>query len=262
MIGLGFGLTQLAVRQIVSQASAPPVFDVLAKYGTDAHMWAPGLAAWADIAGTQHAVADGPVGNISDTGGGAVPAVAVYDGGRPTLVHDANGRYSLQCSGGNYWLKLSAPLFQMSDDFCIVAGVSLPTANSSNAIFSQSNMSNHALPELFMNASGQLGFYAFGGGATLNAFGGPSNTGAGPFVASVTSKANAVSVRRNGAEVAATTLSGNYVAATVGGLGAFATVSPSQFLPGSLYPVIAIKGTVSPEDLAILEAFIEWSLLP
>lgn len=35
-----------------------------------------------------------------------------------------------------------------------------------------------------------------------------------------------------------------------------------QFLPGSLYPVIAIKGTVSPEDLAILEAYIEWSMLP
>lgn len=262
MIGLGFGLTQLAVRQIVSQASAPPVFDVLAKYSADAHMWVPGLAAWADIAGTQHAVAAGPVGNVPDTGGGSVPAVATANATRPTLALDANGRYSLQCSGGNYWLKMSAPVFQLSDDFCIVAGASLPTANSSNAIFSQSNMSNHALPELLMNTSGQLGVYVLGGGATRSAFGGPSNTGAGPFVASLTCLSGALSVRRNGAEVTATTLSGSYVAATVGGLGAFATISPSQFLPGSLYPVIAIKGTVSPEDLAILEAYIEWSMLP
>lgn len=262
MIGLGFGLTQIAVRQIVSQSPMPPVFDVLAKYGTDAHMWLPALSAWSDIAGTQHAVVDGPVGNVPDSGGGSVPAVATYDGGRPYLVLDANNRYSLKFSGGNYFLKMNSPVFQMSDDFCIVAGASLPTANSSNAIFSQSNMSNHALPEVLMNSSGQLGFYALGGGATLSKFGGPSNTGAGPFVASVISKSKEVSVRRNGVEVASTTLSGNYVAATVGALGAFATISPSQFLPGSLYPVIAIKGTVSPEDLAILEAFIEWSILP
>lgn len=248
----------------ISVEPGPSVLDILARYGADAHLWMPGLGYvngvqagnWIDAAGTQAALVDSPVGRIYDSGGGSIAAVQATDINRPTLRIDANDRYAWQFNGSHERLLLQVPVFQMADDFCVIAGVSLASAGSGKCIFAQSNVYNHALPELMFNNSGQLGAYALGGGATINAFGGASNTGIGPIVATMTSQAQAVKVRRNGALVAGALLSGTYMPATVSALAAFPTLNPTEFLPGSLYPVIAIKGTVPDDDVIALEQFI------
>ena len=236
---------------------------VLAKFGADAHMWMPGVGYvngvtannFVDFAGTVAASVDGLVGNVSDVGGGSVTATQSLDIKKPTLKL-IDGAYAWQFDGTLDYLSLSSPVFQMSDEFCVVAGVSLTSTGSEKAIFAQSNGSNHALPEFMFNASGKIGAYAFGLGATVSSFDGPNNAGVGPIVATMISKANTISVNRNGIFTTSINISGTYATATTSAIGAYPTLSIGEYMHGEIYPVIAIKGNVLAEDIVTLEKFI------
>lgn len=265
MIGLGYNLMQLAVRQNnLFVQPVNPILEVLAKFGADAHMWLPGVGAidgvdaknWIDSGGTQAASINDTIGKVDDSGGGSVALVQAAEANRPTLKVNAEGHYYWEFVGLTKHLPLSVPVFQMSDDMCIVAGVSLNVANSGQAIFAQSNGSNHALPELMFDANGRLLFYVFGGGTILNISGAIGNAGQGSLVASALIRSQAATLRMNGVQVASGNISGAYTTATKAAIAAFPTVNPSEFLPGNIYPVIAIKGTVSNSDLQILEQWI------
>lgn len=239
------------------------VLQILAKYGTDAHLWLPGVGVvngitannWIDSVNTQAAIVDSPVGSVNDVGGGSVTVAQTVDANRPMLRLDVNGKYYWEFNGVSQHLRLSSPVFQMSDDFCVVAGVSLTASGFEKSIFAQSNASNHALPEFMFNASGRLGVYAFGGGATVSAFNGPINTGAGVIVATMLKRSSTIVARRNGVDVTNITVSGSYAQATTAAIGAYPVLNNTEFLTGSIYPVIAIKGTVSDEDMSILESW-------
>lgn len=233
-------------------------WDVLQKYAPNAHLWMPGVGKvygmeagnWQGLA---PAAAGVDVSKVDDHFGGIAATMATA-ANQPTLQE---GPYRWELNGSSDHFQLP-PVFQMSDDFCVVAGAQIG-ARGTACIFGQSNQGNHALPQLMFDNSGRLGGYAMGGGAIVNAFGGPDNAGAGPMVATLLARSKAMSVRRNGAQVASGTLGGTYALASKGAIGAFPTLNPSEFLGGQLYPVIAIKGTVTDADLAVLEGFIrEW----
>lgn len=236
---------------------------VLAKFGTDAHMWMPGIgyvngvnaSNFIDVAGTVSATNGSLIGNVSDVGGGNITVTQSLDMRKPTLSF-TNSVYAWQFDGTSDCLQLSSPVFQMTDEFCVVAGVSLTSTGTERAIFSQSNASNYALPEFMFNSSGKLGAYAMGGGATVSSFNGPNNAGAGPIVASMISKANTISVNRNSVFTTSINISGTYGTATTSAIGAYTTLSLTEFMHGEVYPVIAIKGNVTPEDILILEKFV------
>lgn len=265
MIGLGCSIPQIAVRQNGTFVQpVNPILAVLAKFGVNAHMWLPGVGTidgvlaknWLDAAGTQAATVDGAIAKVDDSGGGSVAATQNASLVRPVLKLNANGHYYWELSGTTKHFPLSAPVFQMTDDLCIVAGVSLAVANSGNAIFAQSNGSNHALPELMFDANGRLLFYVFGGGSILNISGGQRNTGVGGIVASAAIRSQAATLRLNGEQIASGAISGTYTTATTSAIAAFPTVNASEFLTGNVYPVIAIKGTITDDDLHILEQWI------
>ena len=259
-IGFGVGLTQRGNFRYLPSS----VLDVLVKYGTDAHMWVPGVGMvdgimarnWQDGAGTVAAVVGQPVGKVDDVGGGSVALMRDADAVRPTLALDGKSNYNWAMNGSFHKLPLTAPVFQLTDNFCVVAGVSLTSANVANAIFAQSNANNNALPEMMFDSTGRLGVYTLGGGATLNAFGGPSNTGVGPIVATMVNNAGTIRVRRDGVQITSLTLSGVYATATTAAVGAFPTLNATEFLPGAMYSVVAIKGTVSDADLLTVENFV------
>lgn len=268
--GINLGLS--AVTSLGSAADhdtpvvvTPPILEILAKYGINAHLWMPGVGTidgvdsqnFIDIAGTQASVVGQPVGRIADSGGGSVAAAASVDVTRPTLEQDANGNFYIQC-GSWQFLTLGSPVFQMTDDWCVVAGASLTASGEPCGIFSQSNLSNHALPELFFTSNGQLDLYIMGFGGLVNIPAGPNNAGLGPLVVSALSKSLQAVLRRNGIQISTGTLSGNYAEATKAALGAFFTVNATQFLNGSLYPVVAIKGTVSDDDLSAIEQWVAY----
>lgn len=237
------------------------VLGVLSKYGTDAHMWIPGIGTingflagnFVDALLTTPATPGSLVGAVLDCGGGVSNIVQALDAYRPTLQ---TSPYRWEFNGTTKTLPVTAPVFQMSDNFCVVSGVSVTTTPTSRAIFGQSNTSNNALPEFLFDNVGRLGVYAFGGGGLINSFSGPDNRGVGPIVASLVKEGTSLKVRRNAVEIATASASGTYNTATTFALGVWPTLTASESLHGSLYPVIAIKGSIIPEDLQILENFI------
>lgn len=262
LIGIGIGLPFNKQQYGVPVTSS--VLSILQKYGTDAHLWIPGIGAvngvntynWQDSAGTQPAVFNQPVGKANDVGGGSVSATQMFDIPRPVIKQDEASKSYWSFDGNSQHLKLDTPLFQLTDDFVVIAGVSLTETGSSKTIFGQSNDSNHALPLFLFNGTGKLGVYVLGGGATLGSYGTDNNAGQGPLVASMVAKAGVIAARRNSAEVSSVTLSGDYLIPTRASLAAYPTLSPSQTLNGSLYPVIGIKGLVSDDDLLVLEKWV------
>lgn len=239
------------------------LLPLLGKYAPNAHLYLPGPLGgviqglqpgnYQESAGTTLSGVDDPVGLVLDAAGGGINASQPTQIYRPTL-RDTGGKYAFECGASKY-LDLQ-PLFQMSDDFCIISGVSLASSEIEKAIYSHSNLSNFALPEFMFNRQGKLGIYAYGGGTLVNAFGGPNNVGVGPIVATAVSRGGVCSVRRNGVEVATATFGGTYGTATQAAIGAFATVSRSEFMSGLIYPSIIIKANVSPEDVIEFERFV------
>lgn len=131
MIGLGYSIPQIAVRQNGTFVQpVNPILAVLAKFGTNAHMWLPGVGTidgiaaknWIDSGGVQPASVNDTIGKIDDSGGGSISAIQSVGLIRPALRINENGNYYWEFSGSKY-LSLSSPVFQMSDDFCIVTAV-------------------------------------------------------------------------------------------------------------------------------------------
>lgn len=264
MLYMGIGIGVPFNRSHAGIAIPSSILDILQTYGANAHLWIPGIGNingvttqnWQDSAGTIQAVQDSPVGKAEDLSAGTVDLIQNTEVIRPILQEDESGKYVWEFNGTNMYLPFEAPLFQMSDDFCVIMGMSMKSSGTTRTVFSQSNNSNHSLPSLLLNNSGQLGLYALGGGATLSSFGGPTNSNTGPFMASMISKSGVISAKRNGTEVTSITLSGTYATATKASLAVYYTLGIVEHFQGSIYPVIIIKGTVADADILALEAWV------
>lgn len=106
------------------------------------------------------------------------------------------------------------------------------------------------------DANGRLLLYVYGGGTILNISGTVRNAGQGSLVASAVFRSQSAILRMDGETVANGSISGTYGIASTSAIAAFPTVNASEFLPGNIYPVIAIKGTVTDADLQILEQWV------
>ena len=146
----------------------------------------------------------------------------------------------------------------MTDDATIIAGAAMVAApdGDSAAIYGGSNPGNYRLPMFYFDERGRIGIYAFGGGATRGAVGGPDNRGQGPVVASMHKIGMVANVRRNGVEVASATFEGTYGTATTAALGILHGGSLISSMEGSLYPIIIIKGTLPESEVLVLEEFV------
>lgn len=246
-----------------SSSKLHKALSILERYGDNALLFMPGIGTingvlaknWLDTLATLPAQVNLPVARVDTALNSSGTLQQSVSSIQPTLKQDGSNYY-WEFNGTNSYLSLNAPLFQLSDSFCIVAGVSLNTITSENSIFAQSNNSNHSLPEFMFNASGKLGVYVYGGGTVGNSFGGASNSGTGTIVATLLSDTSTLRVRRNTVEVTTLGLSGTYGTATRAALAANPTLSTYEYLSGKVYPLILIKGTVPSEDVLILEDFI------
>jgi len=156
-----------------------------------------------------------------------------------------SGKYSWQFDGSNDSLSLSAPLFQMSDDHCVIAGVNVSVTALQN-IFAESGGG------AVVNLKAGSAYWRDDASNTINI----SPTGTYPlntaFVATMRKFGTEFLVRRDGAyaTTAYTSMgSATLATATIGG-------ASGQYLNGSIYPLIAIKGTVTDADLLTLERFV------
>lgn len=244
----------------VGAANATNILQVLAKFGTDGHMWIPGVGTvsgitsgnWSNTGGTVPATVGGTVARVDDYAG-TQTATQATTASQPVL---RDTQYRWEFDGVNDSLPLAYNPFKMADDFCVVAGASFAAAGAAKTVYGQSNNSNHVLPDFGFNASGQLGISAVAGALNMSAYGGSSNAGVGPVTAAVRNVGGAVVVRRNGVQLATGTVPAIVSLPLAAAIGAFPALTASNYFAGSIYPVIVIKGTVSDNDLAVVEAFV------
>jgi len=169
------------------------------------------------------------------------------------ILRQSAGRYSWQFDGVNDSLSLSAPLFQMSDDHAVIAGFNAAVINK--YIFSQNNTAATTLvASLRIDAAGAPNALWQDDSATLvNVASSTSCIGLNT-VATGVKIGNAKRLRVNGVQQGAT--NNTVLGATTlnnASIGSYTTAGNFQ---GSIYPVIAIKGTVSDADLLTLERFV------
>jgi len=183
---------------------------------------------------------------ILDAGG--IPLTTTSAASNPSA-----GKYSWQFDGVNDSLSLSAPLFQMSDDHCVIAGFNAAVINK--YIFSQNNTAATTLvASLRIDAAGAPDALWEDDSATLvNVASSTSCIGLNT-VATGVKIGNAKRLRVNGVQQGAT--NNTVLGATTLNTASIGSYTTAGNFQGSIYPVIAIKGTVSDADLLTLERFV------
>lgn len=170
------------------------------------------------------------------------------------ILRQSAGKYSWQFDGVNDSLSLSAPLFQMSDDHAVIAGINGTSANK--YIFTHSNTGTATqVCSIRVDASGFPGAVWIDD-ATENALptGSVSCVGVTTVIAAV-KNGNAKKLFVNGVQ-SGTTDNTVLGAGTTNNYSIGSLNNTSGNFQGSIYPVIAIKGTVTDADLLTLERFV------
>lgn len=257
MFGLGLGrLGAVGGSRTLTQRA----LAILRTYGTDAHLWLPGVGVvngitagnFSDTAGTTAAIVDSTagVGLVVDAGGGTINATQGTTAAKPVL-RQSSGRYSWQFDGADF-LTLGAIPFTTTDDLCILASCN-PTADGTTRRVVGISGSTATI-DLCINTSGASqvrweddpGAAIFQNGPVVNLFGTWS-------VVSGVKRGNNKLVRANGVSGVLNTTAlgvGTMDQAYIGQGRTF-----GQFI-GNIGPVIAIKGTVSDSDLLTLEKWV------
>jgi len=190
---------------------------------------------------------------------GTLTAQQILDAGGIPLTttaaaSNANaGRYSWQFDGSNDSLSLSAPLFQMSDDHCVIAGFNASEVNK--YLFSQANSGTVSqVCSLRIENNGFPGVVWIDDAVANTLLYGPASCVGLNTVTSAIKIGNAKRFRVNGVQSGAT--NNTVLGTTTVNNYAIGNLNGSSFYQGSIYPVIAIKGTVSDADLLTLERFV------
>jgi hypothetical protein len=173
---------------------------------------------------------------------------------KPILRQDAGGHYYWQFDGVDDSLGLSGPLFQMSDDHCVIAGVKFNSAAGYYAAFSPSQIGGGVTAAAIRidSPSGKGGLTWTDGTASVNLLTPSSIIG---IQSVITAKRNSgVAVGRlNGVQfgtsstvISNPTMTTAFIGMAWGG----------DNMNGAIGPIIAIKGTVPDADLLTFERLV------
>ena len=166
------------------------------------------------------------------------------------LLKSAAGKYWWQLDGTDS-LSLSAPLFQMSDDHVVIAGFNASAVGV--YVFSHTNTSTGVHCATVRVASdGKPSAWWRDDSTAQDVLYGPSSIVGSAAVVTAKKAASAKSLRVNGSLASS---AGTSLGTTT--LNEYAIgKSGAGYMQGSIYPVIAIKGTLSDSDLLVLERFV------
>jgi len=254
------GLNKTLLAQIIASMGVDEATQAVAylqSLGANAHVWLPGVGTlngltagnWLDSAGTTPATVDNPVGKVSDAIG-SIAATQPTTANKPQLKL-SGGKYFWLFDGSNDSLALSAPSFDMTDSWCVVGGLkaaSLTTrawcvASGSAAIVGGVSLEAGKLSARFLGD----GYYP---NTTISDAG---STAIGEAIVVTTlCRSTAFSLRKNGVVVGSGTVPSKTNVLTGGTIGGF----DGAHFNGSLYPTIAIKGTVPDDKLKLLERLV------
>lgn len=167
----------------------------------------------------------------------------------------ALGNTYWQFDGSNDSLQLGGPLFQMADDHCVIAGGMYSGNNSNNNVVASPSqgvvITNRAGQVSYDNNNDSLQSSWYDGvNYDKLEFSYPKETG---FVATAAKRGSLVIQRVGGVQRGIKSITVAFVSDR-GSIGAYSG-GQNQFT-GNIYPVIAIKGTVTDADLLLLEKLV------
>ena len=236
---------------------------ILASYGTDAHIYLPGIGTlngytlgnYLDSGGVTPATVDNPVGLVQDAIG-SIHASQGTTASKPILRKPSNNYY-LEFDGTNDVLATTISPWIASDDYCITMGLSKASSpgTAKRVLHVGATASSSALAPLIVFASGGNveAYWRDNSAVLLSASSGYSHSANVPFVVSARKVGNSKVCRVNGTGGAAeTTAIGASAALDFLSIGAWG----ASYFDGMVYPTILIKGTVSDANLLILERWV------
>ena len=257
---IGIGLPSNLSPTLTQRALA-----ILRTYGTDAHLWLPGVGVvngitagnFSDTAGTTPAVVGSTagVGLVVDAGGGTINATQGTTAAKP-ILRQSSGRYSWQFDGTDDRLQLSAVPFQASDDLCVVAAAQCnELAATGRTAFGCSGDGVQRAGMLYCD-NGYWRFRFANDAGTPQEIASTVQLPAGTLrVVSGRKVGNNRVLRMNGSQQAADSTAVGTTTLTNAAIGSRSSTGLLPFL-GNIGPVIAIKGTVSDADLLTLEKWV------
>jgi hypothetical protein len=235
---------------------------ILASYGTDAHIYLPGIGAlngytlgnWLDSGGTTPATVDNPVGLVQD----AIGTIHVSQGttaNKPILRKPSNNYY-WEFDGVNDSLASASAPFQMADDHCVILGVSRAavTAEKHPVGVGSSGSTTPIAAFIVHWGSGYISVYWRDDASTLYIAQSGATYSAG--------QVRVVSARKSGNNKVCRVdgVGGSVNSTPVGATSAFDKLmigaTHTGSFGGNIYPVIAIKGDISDANLLILERWV------
>lgn len=236
---------------------------ILASYGTDAHIYLPGIGAfdgytlgnWLDSGGTTPATVDNPVGLVQDAIG-TIHASQGTTANKPILRKPSNNYY-WEFDGVNDSLALSSMPFQQADDRCVIVGFNAGGTGLRGMYFVGDTTGWSFVMYLAVLAGGQVISYYRDDAHTLATVTGSSLRNGLDTVASARVVSGSRILRVNGVAEGGT--NSTVLGATVlnlSSIGNNPAGATSAFLQGNIYPIIAIKGTISDANLLILERWV------
>jgi len=167
-------------------------------------------------------------------------------------VSTLTGPPSWQFDGTADYLSLSTPLFQLSDDHCVVAG--FKAAGSGNYVVFEASGAGAVRGCSLRQNAGSINIRWDDGTANAAAASGTAAIGE-VYVHAGRKVGNTYLSRKNGTISgggAGATLTAPLTNSSIGARGLAAT----EYAAGNIYPVIVIKGTVSDTELLALEKFV------
>lgn len=168
----------------------------------------------------------------------------------------SSGNYYWQFDGSNDSLALSSVPFVATDDLCVVlAARTNEQAATARTAFGFSGAAGQRMAMIY-NESGYWYLRFVDDAAATYAIQTTTQLSAGSIrVVSARKSSNVRILRLNGAQEATSNTPVGTTTVTGGSIGARDAASAAPYL-GSIYPVIAIKGTISDADLLVLERWV------
>jgi hypothetical protein len=176
------------------------------------------------------------------------------------VLRQSAGLYSWQFNGIDDILNLDSVPFVMADDHLIVLGTSLSAIGSVDPFVladSTGTASTKGLLKLGFTGGGNY-IYAIRDDINTPTFLQSVDTGSinTPYVMSGRKSGTALQLRVNGVSKVSVSATIGTTTLSVASIGARNLTPNSNFVNGFIYPVIAIKGTVTDANRLVLEKFV------
>jgi hypothetical protein len=234
---------------------------VLQSFGTDAHLWLPGVgqvngitaANFVESNGTVAAAVNDPIGYVGNASGNTITATQGTTANKP-LLRQASGRFSWEFDGSNDRLTLSAAPFVATDSYAVVFSSSISASGTLRALWHAGVGSSRAGTVFYSTTLGVNAIWRDDAGTNSTSLSLGTVVLNTPFVSAVRKTGTSVIGEIN----ATNRQTGSTAAHGATGIAApsIGSIAASTYHIGNIGPVIAIKGTVNDDQLLTLERWV------